>query len=167
MKNIFMASRAWTFFREYKLEAIRLISLTDEAMENVNAFIRFYRPQTDSSALFTTSKGRMTYQYARNIVKATAARAGAPKFHAHSARHYCATALLRAGVDIRRAQTYLGHRSLKSTQRYTHLSNTEVAKSMKSKLEELFREKLDDTGFEHKGIKSAKPAHILNGAGRV
>ena len=24
----------------------------------------------------------------------------------------------------------------------------------------------DDTGFEHKGIKSAKPAHILNGAGR-
>ena len=24
----------------------------------------------------------------------------------------------------------------------------------------------DDAGFEHKGIKSAKPAHILNGAGR-
>ncbi|WP_363319975.1 tyrosine-type recombinase/integrase [Ferroplasma sp.] len=142
---------------------MRLISLTDEAMENVNAFIRFYRPQTGSSALFTTSKGRMTYQYARNIVKATAA----PKFHTHSARHYCATALLRAGVDIRRVQTYLGHRSLKSTQRYTHLSNTEVAKSMKNKLEELFREKLDDAGFEHKGIKSAKPAHILNGAGRV
>ena len=66
-----------------------------------------------------------------------------------------------------RVQTYLGHRSLKSTQRYTHLSNTEVAKSMKNKLEELFREKLDDAGFEHKGIKSAKPAHILNGAGRV
>ena len=37
---------------------------------------------------------------------------------------------------------------------------------MKSKLEELFREKLDDAGFEHKCIKSAKPAHILNGAGR-
>ena len=37
---------------------------------------------------------------------------------------------------------------------------------MKNKLEELFREKLDDAGFEHKGIKSGKPAHILNGAGR-
>ncbi len=32
---------------------------------------------------------------------------------------------------------------------------------------EFLREKLDDAGFEHKGIKSAKPAHILNGAGRV
>ena len=30
---------------------------------------------------------------------------------------------------------------------------------------EFLREKLDDAGFEHKGIKSAKPAHILNGAG--
>ena len=36
--------------------------------------------------------GRITYQYLRNIVKGIAVRAGAPKFHAHSARHYCATA---------------------------------------------------------------------------
>ncbi|WP_375379261.1 tyrosine-type recombinase/integrase [Ferroplasma sp.] len=45
------------------------------------------------------------------------------KFHAHSAGHYCATALLLAGMDIRRAQTYLCHRALRSTQRYTHLSS--------------------------------------------
>ncbi|WP_367181904.1 tyrosine-type recombinase/integrase [Ferroplasma sp.] len=86
------------------------------------------------------------------------------KFHAHSARHYCATALLRAGVDIRRVQTYLGHRSLKSTQRYTHLSNSEVAKDVKIKLEELFREV---KGLNKKVQKVPEPIHILSGAGRV
>ncbi len=89
---------------------------------------------------------------------------GVPKFQAHSARHYCATALLRAGVGIRKVQTYLRHRSLRSTQKYTNLSNSEVAKDVKIKLEELFREK---KGLNEKVQKESEPAHILNGAGRV
>ncbi len=89
---------------------------------------------------------------------------GVPKFHAHSARHYCATALLRAGVGIRKVQTYLRHRSLRSTQKYTNLSNSEVAKDVKIKLEELFREK---KGLNEKVQKDPKSVHILNGAGRV
>ncbi|WMT51831.1 MAG: tyrosine-type recombinase/integrase [Ferroplasma sp.] len=150
--------------RSEKNEAPRIISLTDSAMRNLNDYIKYYRPATDASALFTTTHGRMTYQYLRNTIKEIAKEAGAPKFHAHSARHYCATALLRAGVDIRRVQTYLGHRSLRSTQRYTHLSNMEVAKDMKIKLEELFRE---DQSLNKKVQKMPEPAHILNGAGRV
>ena len=149
--------------RSEKNEAIRLISLTDGAMKNLMEYVKYYRPQSDAAALFTTPKGRITYQYLRNIVKGIAVRAGAPQFHAHSARHYCATALLRAGVDIRRVQTYLGHRSLRSTQRYTHLSNSEVAKDMKIKLEELFRE---GKGMNKKVQKVAEPIHILSGAGR-
>ena len=49
-------------------------------------------------------------------------------------------------------------------QRYTHLSNSEVAKDMKIKLEELFREK---QGLNKKVQKVPEPIHILSGAGRV
>ena len=150
--------------RSEKHESERIISLTDAAMKNLMEYIKYYRANSDPSALFTTTKGRMTYQYIRNTVKEISKEAGAPKFHAHSTRHYCATALLRAGVDIRRVQTYLGHRSLRSTQRYTHLSNSEAAKDMKSKLKELFQAKI---GLNKKAQKIHEPAHILNGAGRV
>ncbi len=66
--------------------------------------------------------------------------------------------------DIRRVQTYLEHRPLRSTQRHAHLSNSEVAKDVKIKLKERFREV---KGLNKKVQKIPEPIHILSGAGRV
>ncbi|MGC8516113.1 MAG: tyrosine-type recombinase/integrase, partial [Thermoplasmata archaeon] len=125
-------------------KAPRIIGLPQSLSDRLHEYIDKYRSKTDPVALFTTEKGRMNYGWARNIIKLIAKRAGIPRFHAHAARHWCATALLRDAkdgrrLDIREVQIHLGHASLASTQVYTHIKSMDVAKRASEHMGEFFR----------------------------
>lgn len=58
---------------------------------------------------------------------------------AHSLRHSFVTHLLESGIDLRYIQEILGHKSSKTTEIYTHVSNANVA-SIKSPLDTVLKE---------------------------
>ena len=123
--NIENLSDKGVFIRSSKKEKNRNVALTPYTIDLIKEYIEKYRYNSDK-ALLTGKIGRLTPAIIRNEVKEAGIAAGVDKLHPHALRHYCATFLLRNGVDIRKIQIHLGHSDIQSTTLYTHMISSTV-----------------------------------------
>jgi len=101
----------------------RQVPLPMRTLELLRAYWREYQPKT---WLFTTPDGRQLPDHSvRYFLKKAREDTGIRKsVSAHTLRHSYATNLMARGVDVRVIQVLLGHRSLKTTTVYLHLTSS-------------------------------------------
>ncbi|MBA4065799.1 MAG: site-specific tyrosine recombinase XerD [Isosphaera sp.] len=101
----------------------RVVPLGGPAVDALRAYL-VGQPAPDASGhLFVSKSGRpLTRIDLWAVVKKYCRRAGLPAAASpHTLRHSFATHLLSGGADLRAVQELLGHASIRTTQRYTHV----------------------------------------------
>lgn len=100
----------------------RVVMLSPVLLEHLRAYLRRERP---SEWLFPGSEPEkpLSICAVQKVCKQAARAAGVSKrVTPHLLRHSFATHMLEGGADLRLIQTLLGHRSVSTTQIYTHVS---------------------------------------------
>ena len=127
--------RMMIHIHEAKGKKDRMVPLSRRLLDTLRQYYIKYRPKV---YLFEDENGNPYHsRYAQAILKAAKEKAGVlKKGSIHMLRHSYATHLLEGGTDIRYIQTFLGHGSLKTTMRYTHVSKLKI-ESIQSPLDRL------------------------------
>ncbi|NOT21948.1 MAG: tyrosine recombinase XerC [Nitrospiraceae bacterium] len=115
----------------------RIVPIGEVALQAVQAYLNQH-PLMEQRDLKTTTKrtpspvflnsrgGRLTTRSVARIVARYSNRLAGGSVSPHTLRHSFATHLLDEGADLRSIQEMLGHASLSTTQKYTHLATDQL-----------------------------------------
>jgi integrase/recombinase XerC len=103
----------------------RMVPIGEPALDALKAWRRAMPVawELDGPVITNLRGGRLTTRAVENILTRRTVAAGlGTSITPHGLRHCFATHMLNAGADLRSIQEMLGHASLATTQRYTHVS---------------------------------------------
>jgi integrase/recombinase XerC len=102
----------------------RIVPLGSYARRSVSQYLALRgNPPGNAPLLLNTRGGRLTSRSVGRIIEKYILKlATVKKISPHTLRHTFATHLLEGGADLRAIQELLGHASLSTTQKYTHVS---------------------------------------------
>lgn len=123
------------FIRRAKGKKDRYVNLPSSLLEQLRAYYKAFKPKT---YLFEGhGGGQYSTRSVQKVFKDALTRAKIKDVGGvHALRHSFATHLLENGTDIRFIQELLGHNSIKTTLRYTHVSRQSI-NQIKSPLDRL------------------------------
>jgi len=107
----------------------RVVCVSNDAMKALIEYLRL-RPQSETQKIFLVEKGTYRGQplSIRGIQKRMEyyAKKSGTKLSCHQLRHTMATQMLNAGAQLVTIQDLLGHSSIRTTERYSKVSNLKV-----------------------------------------
>ncbi len=125
--------RKLLYVRKAKNNHERYVPVTTANIKAIEQYVYNARPlligeQSSETALFISERGRRSDRHTLYLrVKQLVEKAGITKdIGMHTLRHSIATHLLAAGMELENIALLLGHKSLDSTQIYTHILNEQL-----------------------------------------
>jgi integrase/recombinase XerC len=102
----------------------RVVPIGHTALDAIDGYLSRKTTVPENPAVFTGPAGkRLTARTVQRILENYRKKLGLQqRASPHTLRHSFATHLLESGADLRSIQELLGHASLSTTQRYTHLN---------------------------------------------
>ena len=120
------------YVRQAKGNKDRITVLPEKLLPDLKDFA--FKKNKDDFLFESERGGLLTTRTAQKIFSSALLKAGiSADATFHSLRHSFATHLLENGTDIRYIQALLGHRSIRTTQRYTQVSASGI-RNIKSPL---------------------------------